>query len=117
LIEFCAISQVSPKPSVSGAQFGGSAIALRKPCTPAIGSAGPSNPFSASSADHRPLRAALPTLMLLAGQPRHSHRPDDCVDALPSAQTMRPSSSPISLPAAVAAPNTPQLEVMCQPLA
>ena len=62
-------------------------MAARKPCAPAIGSAGPAKPFSASSADNRPLRAALPTLTLLAGQPRHSHRPADWVEALPSAHT------------------------------
>jgi hypothetical protein len=61
------------------------------------------------------LRAALPTLALFAGVPRHSHRPDDCVDALPSAQTICSCESLSSLPAAAAAPNTPQVEVMCQP--
>src|SRR5437660_12663603 len=115
-MEFCAISQVSPKPSVKVDQFGGSAMALRKPCTPAIGSAGPAKPFSASSADHRPLRAALPTLTLLAGQPRHSQRPADWVAAVPSAHTIGCTPSPSSLPAAAAEANTPQVEVMCQPL-
>src|SRR5262245_66075363 len=89
LSEFCAISQVAPRPSVTLDQLGGSAIALTKPCTPAIGSGGPSKPLSASSADHKPLRPALPTLMLFAGQPRHSHSPEDCVDAFPSAEAMR----------------------------
>src|SRR5260370_36972140 len=87
LIELSFTSQVLPNPSVSAAQLGGSPIAARKPCAPAIGSAGPAKPFSASSAENRPLRAALPTLTLLAGQPRHSHSPPDCVDAFPSAHT------------------------------
>ena len=72
-------------------------MAARKPCAPAIGSAGPAKPFSASSAENRPLRAALPTLTLLAGQPRHSHRPADWVEALPRAHTIWFSFSPSSL--------------------
>jgi hypothetical protein len=96
--------------------LGGSPIAARKPCAPAIGSAGPEKPFSASNAEKRPLRAALPTLTLLAGQPRHSHRPADCVDALPSAHTTWFGFSRKSFAAPAAEPNTPQVEVMCQPL-
>ena len=109
-------SQVLPSPSVSAAQLGGSPIAASQPCAPAIGSAGPEKPFSASRAENRPLRAALPTLTLLAGQPRHSQRPADCVDALPSAHTTWSASRPSSLAAPAAEPNTPQVEVMCQPL-
>ena len=90
-------------------------MAARKPCAPAIGSAGPENPFSASSAENSPLRAALPTLTLLAGQPRHSHRPADCVAALPRLQTTWFSFKPSSFAAPAAAPKTPQVEVMCQP--
>jgi hypothetical protein len=52
-------------------------MAARKPCAPAIGSGGPAKPFSASRAENSPLRAALPTLTLFAGQPRHSQSPAD----------------------------------------
>jgi len=62
-----------------------------------------------------PLRAALPTLMLFDIEPRLSTRPPACTEALPSAQAIRVASSPSSVPIAAAAPNTPQVEVMCQP--
>src|SRR5260370_40352732 len=91
-------------------------MAARKPWAPAIGSAGPENPFSASSAENKPLRAALPMLTLLAGQPRHSHRPADCVAALPKGQTTWFSFNPSSFAAPAAEPKTPQVEEMCQPL-
>ena len=55
-------------------------------------------------------------LTLLAGMPRHSQRPADCVDAMPSAETSWRSFKPSSLPLSAAAPNTPQVDVMCQPL-
>src|ERR1700689_3801623 len=110
------ISQLSPRPSGTSDKTGVSASAWENPRPPAGGSGGPSKPCSASSADHSPLRAALPTLRLFAGVPKHSHRPADCVAALPSAHAIWRSSSAANFPAPAAAPNTPQVEVICQPL-
>jgi hypothetical protein len=48
--------------------------------------------------------------------PRHSHKPAACVAALPSAHIICCGLSAKSLPLPAAAPNTPQVAVMCQPL-
>jgi len=61
------------------------------------------------------LRAEFPTPTLLLIVPRFSTRPEDWVAAAPSAHAIRAASSPSSLPAAAAAPSTPQVAVMCQP--
>jgi len=55
--------------------------------------AGRQKPFSANNADHRPLRAALPTLTLFAGVPKHSHRPEELRGRGASAQTIWRSSA------------------------
>ena len=71
--------------------------------------------FAASRAATRPLRAAPPTLTLLAMVPRASTRPEDCTAAVPSAWSIRSGPIPSIAPTPAAAPNTPQVEVMCQP--
>ena len=59
--------------------------------------------------------AQLPTPMLLAMLPSVSTSPEDCADALPNAQSVCSASRPSTRAQAAAAPNTPQVEVMCQP--
>ena len=61
------------------------------------------------------IEAARPGLKLLFMEPKDSRRPTGCEAASPSAQTICCSVSPISLPVAAAAPNTPAVPVMCQP--
>jgi hypothetical protein len=63
-----------------------------------------------------PLRAALPTLTLLDMVPRDSTSPPAWQAAEPRAQQSCVFVSPKTLPMAMADPNTPQVEVMCQPL-
>ena len=72
--------------------------------------------FSASSADIRPFFAALPGWNGLHIVPNISRRPEDWVAAIPSAQTICCSFRPSSLPQAAAAPITPAVPVMCQPV-
>ena len=62
-----------------------------------------------------PLREALPILTLLDMVPRVSTKPEACAEAEPKAQTNCCVLKPSNLPVAIAAPNTPQVEVMCQP--
>ena len=112
---FASSSQVSPSPLVIAARFAPSPITEVNPRGPAIGSAGPVTPASANNAADSPPRAEAPTPMLLAMVPSVSTSPDDCAEALPIAQTMRSASNRSTFAAAAAAPNTPQVDVMCQP--
>ena len=72
-------------------------------------------PACANSAAARPFCAARPGCRLLAMLPNISRNPDACVAASPSAQTVCVSSSCNKRALAAAAPNTPAVEVMCQP--
>ena len=88
--------------SVAGSsQFLGAAVVQQNPSNAAL------NPFC----------AARPPCRLLHMLPNISRKPAACVAAMPSAQVMRCSFSPSSLPAAAAAPKVPAVPVMCQPRA
>jgi hypothetical protein len=63
------------------------------------------------------LRAALPTLTFLAALGRFSTMPADWLAAIPIALEIRSAGSASNLAQAAAAPNTPQVEVICQPRA
>ena len=71
--------------------------------------------FDGSSAAKMPLLAARPGLKLLFIDPNNSRNPTGCEAASPSAQTICCALRSRSFPAAAAAPNTPQVPVMCQP--
>ena len=115
LYALAKISQFSPSPLVILPRSTVSLATTANPYLPSIALSAAVNPASANSAPASPLRAAFPTPMLFDMLPRLSTSPADCVAAWPSAQFIRTGSSPISFPAAAAAPKMPQVAVMWAP--
>ena len=96
---------------------GTSPIARAQPSGPSIAAGAASYPSAASKAASIPSRAALPTPTFFAAVGRFSTRPADWLAAMPSACQVCSAERPSSFAQPAAAPNTPQVAVMCQPRA
>ena len=79
-------------------------------------SSAPVNPRSARCAACRPFAAAFAGCIAFAWLPNTSRTPDANVPATPMAMFVSSGPSPRILLAAAAAPKTPAVPVMCQPI-
>lgn len=117
LIPVPAISQSDPSPAVSASARGSWLWPCSSPSSPSIASAAPRTPDAANVAASTASCAASPACSRLFSAPltRYCMDPAAIDPANPNASSIRPPSSPSSLPAAAVPPNSPAIAVGWNP--